>query len=171
MHDGYIFTLGICGSTMASGPAPASLDLMLAALAPVKRAAYFGEVLISTDLPSLDDPLTTPVVNDIADADVLLITTPLPGGKLPARLHSLVRLIEHAAPVQRRRFAVIIAFTDGTTEGLWPLRHALDAAAIEVLSELYAPAEADLDELAPELISLAHMVYGRAHALHPEALT
>ncbi|MBP1466956.1 hypothetical protein EYB53_014680 [Candidatus Chloroploca sp. M-50] len=171
MHDGYIFTLGICGSTMASGPAPASLDLMLAALSPVKRAAYFGEVLITTDLPSLDDPLTTPVLNDIVDADILLITTPLPGGKLPARMHALVRLVEQAAPVRRRRFAAIVAFTDGTTEGLWPLRHALESAAIEILGEIYAPAEADLDELAPDLVSLAHMVYGRAHALHPEALT
>ncbi|NTU84737.1 MAG: hypothetical protein HGA45_36135, partial [Chloroflexales bacterium] len=68
MHDGYIFTLGICGSASMSGPAQGCLDLMLATLSPVKRAAYLGEIRVSEGAPSLDDPLRGPVAGAIADA-------------------------------------------------------------------------------------------------------
>lgn len=170
MHDGYIFTLGVCGSASTSGPAPACLDLMLAALPPVKRAAYLGEVLISDGAPSLDDPLLAPVAADLADAEVLLVCTPLPGGALPARLAALARRLEQAPPAGRRRFAAIVAFTDGSTEPLWPLRHALEAAGCDLLAELYAPAEADLATLAEDAAELARTTYARARAANPGAL-
>lgn len=170
MHDGYLFILGICGSTSDSGPAPRCLDVMLAALPPVKRAAYLGEVLISEGAPSLADPLLQPVLEDIADAEVLLVATPLPGGALPARLAALAHSLAAAPPPARRRFAALVAFTDGSTAALWPLRHALEAAGCEILVELYAPAAAEPAAIADEAAELAREAYARARALRPEAL-
>lgn len=170
MHDGYIFTLGICGSASTSGPAQGCLDLMLAALAPVKRAAYLGAILVSEAAPSFDDPLIGPVTGDIIDAEVLLVTTPLPGGALPTRMLALARGLEQDPPPARRRFAVLVVFTDGSTAPLWPLRHALEAADIEILGELYAPADVALDEVADEAIAVARMAYARARASYPGAL-
>jgi hypothetical protein len=170
MHDGYIYTLGICGSAAGGGPAPVCLDLMLAALPPVKRAAYLGEVLLSADAPSLDDPLIAPVRDELADTELVLLVTPLPGGALPASLSALAAAIEHMPPPPARRFAVLVAFADGSLAGLWPLRHALDAAGIEILSELYAPTGTLAAAIAEEAVTLARIAYARARALHPEAL-
>lgn len=170
MHDGYIFTLGICGSASGGGPAPGCLDLMLAALPPVKRAAYLGEILVSQGSPSFADPLLEPVAADIGDAEVLLLVTTLPGGALPARLAALARSLEAAPPPARRRFVALVAFTDGSTAPLWPLRHALEAAGCEILAELYAGAEAELAAIADEAVALAQTAYARARAMHPEAL-
>jgi hypothetical protein len=171
MHDGYIYTLGICGSASGSGPAPACLDLMLAALAPVKRAAYLGEVLVmSGSSPSLDDPLLAPVYQDLADADLLLLVTPLPGGALPMSLEALATTISRLPPPPARRYAVLIVFANGSLNALWPLRHALEAAEIEILDELYASAETSMASIADEAIALARNAYNRARALHPEAL-
>lgn len=170
MHDGYIYTLGICGSASGSGPAPACLDLMLAAVPPVKRAAYLGEVLLSSGAASLVDPLIEPVRADIDAAELLIIVTPLPGNKLPARLTALVNAIEHEPPSVARRFALLVVFADASLVGLWPLRHALESAAIELLNELYIPTESDPQLIADELVTLARQAYGRARAMHPEAL-
>ena len=170
MHDGYIFTLGICGSASENGPAPGCLDLMLAALAPVKRAAYLGEILLSEGVPSFADPLLAPIATDIADAEVLLFATPLPGGTLPTRLLALARIRERVPPPPRRRFAVLVAFTDGSTAALWPLRYALEAAAIEILGELYAPADADRAAIDAEATALARFAYARACASYPGTL-
>jgi len=170
MHDGYIYTLGICGSASGSGPAPACLDLMLAAVPPVKRAAYLGEVMLSSGAVSLVDPLIEPVRADIDAAELLIIVTPLPGERLPARLTALVNAIEREPPSVARRFALLVVFADASLAGLWPLRHALEDAAIELLNEIYIPTESDPQLIADELIALARQAYGRARAMHPEAL-
>jgi hypothetical protein len=170
MHDGYLFTLGVCGGASASGPAPACLDLMLAALPPVKRAAYLGEVLVSEGEPSFDDPLLAPILGDIADAEVLLLSVPLPGGALPARLAALARALAAAPPPPRRRFAALVAFSDGPPTALWPLRHALEAIDCPLLGEIIAPADAQVAAIADEAAALAREAYARARALHPEAL-
>lgn len=169
MHDGYIFTLGLCGSATGGGPAPALLDLMLAAIPPVKRAAYLGEVFDSLEQPA-HDPLSEPVRADLADAELLLLTTPLPGGFLPTRLRKLADLIATTSFPHKRRFAALVVCTDGALDGLWPLRHALEVADIEILHEVYVAAAADPVALADELRELAQIAYGRARALHPEAL-
>lgn len=99
MHDGYLFTIGICGSASASNPAPALLDAMLAALPPVKRAALLGEVLPLAADGTLSDPLLDAVVQDIADAELLLFVTPLPpNGQLPARLEALLQRADALLP-------------------------------------------------------------------------
>lgn len=170
MHDGYIFTLGVCGSASDSGPAPACLDAMLAALPPVKRAAYLGEVLVSEGQPSFADPLTAPLLADVADAEVLLVATPLPGGALPARLRALAAAMEARPDQGRRRFAALVVFADGSTEGLWPLRHALEAAGAEIVGELYASAGEPPADVLAEAAELAGSTYRRARFLHPGAL-
>ncbi len=170
MHDGYIYTLGICGSASGSGLAPACLDLMLAALPPVKRAAYLGEVLVDDGTASPIDPLIEPVRADIDAAELLIIVTPLHGGRLPTRLTTLIRAIEQEPPSVARRFALLVVFADTSLVGLWPLRHAFEHAAIELLNEIYVPTDGDLHPIADELITLARQAYGRARAMHPEAL-
>jgi hypothetical protein len=128
MHDGYIFTLGIAGS--AGGPTAHCLDVMLAALPPVKRAAYLGDVLTSPGLPSLDDPLTAPILADVADAEVLLIVTPFLGGRLPPRLAALMRT---TPPADRRRFAALVTLGAGDAA---PLRMWLNTANARICAEL-----------------------------------
>ncbi len=107
MHDGYIYTLAICGSAAASTPAPAVVNAMLAALPPVKRAALLGEVvMLNTPADkTLHDPLIDQVVPDMTDAEILLLVTPLlvrvraegeTQVRLPARLEDLLR---RAAPL------------------------------------------------------------------------
>lgn len=170
MHDGYIFTLGVCGSTSDSGPAPACLDAMLAALPPVKRAAFLGEVLMSEGEPDLADPLTAPLLDDIADAEVILVATPLPGGALPARLRALAEALAARPGSERRRFAALVVFTDGSTTPLWPLRHALEGAGAEIVGEIYAPADASHSAIIADAATLARDTYLRARFLHPDAL-
>ncbi|MCS6881045.1 MAG: NAD(P)H-dependent oxidoreductase [Oscillochloridaceae bacterium] len=170
MHDGYLFTLGICGSANDGGPARQCLDAMLAALPPVKRAAYLGEVLVSADAPSFADPLAEPLLADIADAEVLLVVTPLPGGSLPPRLRGLFDALAAAPPPARRRFVALVAVGDGSMDGLWPLRHALEAVDAESIGELYADASTDLEELLAEAVRLARSAFSRAHFAHPHAL-
>jgi len=164
MHDGYIFTLGVCGSASDSGPAPACLDAMLAALPPVKRAAYLGEVLVSEGAPSLADPLTAPLLAEIADAELLLLVTPLPGGALPARVRALANGLSAAPPLARPRLAALVAFGNAAT-ALLPLRHALALAGVELLGELVAPAVSIEDA-----VSLARRAYAQARLLQPDAL-
>jgi NAD(P)H-dependent FMN reductase len=171
MHDGYIFTIGICGSASDSGLAPACLDAMLATLPPVKRAALLGEVLIFDGLPNLDDPLTSLIRADIADAELLLIVTPLIGGGLPARLRALANAVAAAPPPARQRFAVVVAVGLRDEAALLPLRRLCAAAGAKVISELWVKDDDMLsDGQRKQLEYLARAAYEMAHGLAPEAL-
>lgn len=92
MHDGYLFTLGICGTASGSSPAPALIGAMLRAIPPVKRAALLGEVLLLDDPTIFADPLRETVLADIRDAELLLIVSPLRSGRLPGRLTQLLKV-------------------------------------------------------------------------------
>ena len=169
MHDGYIFTIGICGS--ASGQAPACLDAMLAALPPVKRAALLGEVLLFVGPPCFDDPLADLIRTDIADAEVLLIVTPLIGGGIPARLHALARAVDAAPPPTRLRFAALVALGPQRDVALSPLRRLCAAAGATVVGEFWLSAEGGLNDAARQhLADLARAAYAQARNLAPEAL-
>jgi hypothetical protein len=169
MHDGYIFTLGICAGTY--GLAPACLNLMLAALPPVKRAALLGEVLISASAPSLDDPLVEPIRADIADAELLLVVTPLVGGALPTRLRALAHRVKFAPPPPRPRFMVIVVVGEPNDEALLPLRRLRTAVGAVEAGELWLE---DSDALGADqrrrLEDLARAAYAQARGLEPEAL-
>jgi hypothetical protein len=163
MHDGYIFTIGIAGS--AGGAAAACLDLMLAALPPVKRAAYLGAVFTHDGLPSLSDPLTAPIWADIADAEVLLIATPLPGGRLPARLHALT--LQHVF-VPRPRFAALVTFGAGDAYALEQWLHAIP---VTLCGQLHLPEQESLSTAHISAIrELARSAYYNARELLPHAL-
>ncbi|MEI7643414.1 MAG: hypothetical protein WCJ55_03800 [Chloroflexales bacterium] len=173
MHDGYLFTIGICGSASDSGLALACLDALLAALPPVKRAALLGEVLIFDGPPALDDPLTGPIRADIADAELLLIVTPvISGGGIPARLRALARAVVAAPPPARPRFAALVALGPRHDPALAPLRRLCAAAEATVIGELWLSAGGDeLDDPARrQLEALARAAYAQARSLAPEAL-
>jgi hypothetical protein len=177
MHDGYIFTLGVCGSASDSSPAPACLNAMLAALPPVKRAAYLGEVLLNEGAPSLADPLTGLLLGDVADAEVLLIVTPLPGGALPSRVHNLAQAIAASAPAggsqdeaQPPRFAALVAIGDGQGEAFHALRVALARVGATIVGEIHAPADAEQAQLVERAVELARAAYALARERRPAAL-
>lgn len=172
MHDGYIFTLGIAGA--AGGPTADCLDAMLAALPPVKRAAYLGDVLMSEGLPSLSDPLILPILGDVADAEVLLIVTPFIAGRLPPRIAAVTRTMP---PADRRRFAALITLGEGDATSL---RAWLAATNAELCAELAlsadgataqtAATDASGNSPADRLAACARAAYAAARALHPSAL-
>jgi hypothetical protein len=172
MHDGYIFTIGICGSASDSGLAPACLDVMLAALPPVKRAALLGEVLLFEGLPDLGDPLSDPICADIADAELLLVVTPLSGGVAPARLRALARAVVAAPPPARPRFAALVALGPQGDAALAPLRRLCAAAGATIVGELWLSAEEEDigDTVRRQLGDLARAAYAQARGLAPEAL-
>ncbi|NNJ11875.1 hypothetical protein EKD04_016200 [Chloroflexales bacterium ZM16-3] len=171
MHDGYIFTIGICGSASDSGLAPACLGAMLAALPPVKRAALLGEVLLFEGAPDLDDPLIDPIRADIADAELLLIVTPVSGERIPGRLGGLARAMVDAPPPPRPRYAALVAVGRRDEPSLAPLRRLCAAAGAELVGELWVEDGEQLgDEALRQLGDLAREAYARARALEPEAL-
>ncbi len=71
MHDGYLFTLGICGSADEDDPAPEVLSALLGQLPPVKRAAFLGPLP-----PGQPDALLADIVADMRDAELIVIVTP-----------------------------------------------------------------------------------------------
>lgn len=131
MHDGYLFTLGMCGTAAASNPAPAVLNSMLGALPPVKRAALLGEVLSLDSGGALHDPLLAQVAADMRDAELLLFVTPVYRSpsrgdmRLPARLAALLQAAALLAQAER-----------------WPGKH---AALVAVVSGDDNPTSADND--------------------------
>ncbi|RRR76156.1 MAG: hypothetical protein EI684_03495 [Candidatus Viridilinea halotolerans] len=170
MHDGYLYTLGICGSTAGNGPAPQCLDLMLAALPPVKRAAYLGEVLLDHASPGFRDPLLAPLYVELADAELLLIVTPLPGGQLPPRLQALAHVLCKTPLVSAPRYAIFIGFADHPPHALDALRLALTLNNTTLLHERFAPTAANPVAIATEAIIWAQHAYACARRHHPEAL-
>lgn len=66
MHDGYVYTFGICTTT--SGPAATLLNTLLAALPPVKRAAFLSD--FTADSAQL-------YAAEWHDAELVLLVVPL----------------------------------------------------------------------------------------------
>ena len=92
MHDGYLFTLGVCGTASAASVAPALLDAMMGALPPVKRVALLGDVRALSDDGELPpDEMLDEVAGDLADAEALLVVTPILHRGLPPRLMDALR--------------------------------------------------------------------------------
>ncbi len=120
MHDGYIFTLGICGTASASSVAPALLGMMMTVLPPVKRAAYLGDVLRlngSKDLPHpTRDHLLDEVLADMYDAELLLLVSPIHiransgAASLPARMQNLLeRARQLPSAALRGKWAIVVS--------------------------------------------------------------
>lgn len=167
MHDGYLFTLGICGSS--GGAAVAVLDAMLAALPPVKRAAYLGEIIVSEELPGFADPLAAPIGADIADAELLLLVTPLVGGALPPRLRDLDWL-DPAPPAQGDRFVALVILGDGPETALASLYASVERVGARLAGTIRLPAKPDLAQAMDAAAELARAAYAMARAQHPGSL-
>jgi hypothetical protein len=163
MHDGYLFTIGICGST--SGVGPAFLDRMLAALAPVKRAAYLGEVTISTADPDLRDPYLDAILADIADAEIMLLVTPMPEGVLPRRLQDLLQSLERRTEATGTLYGVIVVL--GSDTDTTALAERLRQIGVQVVGTLAQPTETDPDYTTAQMI--ARQAYDLARTAHPYA--
>lgn len=118
MHDGYLFTLGICGSADEDDPAPEVLSALLGQLPPVKRAAFLGPS------PSgQPDALLTDIVADMRDAELIVIVTPATVPQLPARLNDLLRAA-YAADLSGR-YAALVAIGPHAAAVLNELRAAV----------------------------------------------
>lgn len=92
MHDGYLFTLGVCGTASAASVAPALLDAMMHALPPVKRVALLGDVLLIGDADDLSrDEMLDQIAGDLPDAEAFLVVTPVVHRGLPPRLQAALR--------------------------------------------------------------------------------
>lgn len=178
MHDGYLFTLGICGTAASNSPAPALLDAMLAALPPVKRAALLGEVLPMAADGTLHDTLIEPIAADIADAELLIVVTPvLPGGVLPLRLEALLRRMEarYPPPALAGKFLALVGVApleplSQRVETLTALNHLARLCrhvGITTLSPLLLRSnDPSLNPPAPdeEILGLAQHAYAQASA-------
>ncbi len=174
MHDGYIFILGIGGTASASSPATTLLDTMLAALPPVKRAALLGEVVPLDNAGHWHDPLIDPVLGDMADAEVLLVVTPLPAGLLPARLAAL---LERATPLVQAgrlagKYAALLGVStapNASAPGMARLEQFCVSAGILVVGSLLVPGDVLPDHTA-QAVELAQLTYHQARQHHPDAL-
>lgn len=107
MHDGYLFTLALCGTATDRTPALAIVNTLLRALPPVKRAALLGEVVPldqgGQSAAPMHDWLLGQVIDDMRDAELLLIVSPLYLSSAPPthiRLPTrLATLLQQAAPL------------------------------------------------------------------------
>lgn len=91
MHDGYLFTLGICGTASSASIAPGLLTAMMRLIRPVKRVAHLGDICpLQADGSLANDSFLEEVVDDIPDAEALLIVTPVLHRGLPPRLQALL---------------------------------------------------------------------------------
>ncbi len=176
MHEGYIFTLGICGSTRTGYPALVLLEAMLQALPPVKRAAHLGEVLWFEQDQHLHDPLREPLLTDMRDAELLLIVTPLYRATLPFRVATLLDYATDLAVAGKLRgtFAVLVGIGPDALPEPVPmmlLQRFCDDAGITVagktvLTEDQAAKEGAVDRVA----ELARQAYALARQDIPDAL-
>ncbi|MCS6887381.1 MAG: NAD(P)H-dependent oxidoreductase [Chloroflexus sp.] len=158
MHDGYLFTLGICGSAAEDDPAPEVLSALLGALPPVKRAAFLGE------LPAgQPDLLLAEVVADMRDAELIVIVTPATVPQLPARLTNLLRAA--CAADLAGRYAALVTVGPYAQAVLHELRAAVATCGF-VIAGAFALVE---DAPLPEAELRAAYTAARA-ALAPHAL-
>jgi hypothetical protein len=110
MHDGYLFSLGICGTASDASRAPALLNAMLAAIPPVKRAALLGDVRRMDDPANIDgDGLLDEVAADFADAELLLLATPAVAGDVSPRMAALLAMAAHEVRANLPKHAVLLA--------------------------------------------------------------
>lgn len=158
MHDGYLFTLGICGSAEEDDPAPVILNQLLAALPPVKRAAFLGR--LPSDQP---DQLLADVVADMRDAELIIIVAPATTPQLPNRLDNLLRAT-YAAGISGR-YALLVTIGRHAPAVLQQLQ-AVTATCGLMITAAHALADHD-----PPPVTSAQAAYATARTnLAPNAL-
>lgn len=141
MHDGYLFTLGICGSADEDDPAPEVLSALLGQLPPVKRAAFLG--LLPLGQP---DTLLADIVADMRDAELIVIVTPATAPQLPARLNDLLRAA-YAADLAGR-YAALVAVGPHAATVLNELRAAVATCGFTIAGGFALAADTPLPHAA-----------------------
>lgn len=172
MHDGYLFTLGICGSAAAGQPALRLLDAMLAALPPVKRAVYLGEVLPIAADGTLQDPLLEPLLADMADAEILLLSTPAPPNGLPLRLRRMLEYLPALQQAGRLAPQQIVAVTVGPAADAAIHQLRQTCAALTCTLRDVALDESAIEQAATQdrVVELARAAYRAVRRSAPDAL-
>jgi hypothetical protein len=167
MHDGYLYTLGICGTAAGNNPAPALLSAMLRAIPPVKRAAMLGEVVLLDDPTTFTDPLLDRVLADMYDAELLFIVTPTPGGRLPARLTQLLARIPADALAETHSLVVLVGDTlHDARAAERTIIDRLTPTAVQFTELLFTHADEPFDRFE----AAAQRAYRQARILVPHAL-
>lgn len=120
MHDGYLFTLGVCCSTSANNPALMLLDTLLGALPPVKRAAFLSDVGAPDHQAGFDDQVLPAIVADLCDAELLIVVTPVSSDALPDRLTAV---LHQAAPLAhsgalREKMVLLVGIADSNEKNM-----------------------------------------------------
>lgn len=171
MHDGYLFTLGICGTASGSSPAPDMLGAMLRAIPPVKRAALLGEVLLLDDPAIFADPLRDVLLADLGDAELLLIVSPLRLGRLPGRLTQLLKFAAEM-PLGGKHALVVLLGTaeDRLRTAEQVISRLIEPSGIQIIETLTASDEliSPTEQAAIEAATLR--AYHIARALRPNLL-
>ncbi len=158
MHDGYLFTLGICGSAGDDDPATELLNDLLAALPPVKRAAFLASS--PTDQAA---ELVAAVVADMRDAELMVIVTPANAPHLPPCLEQI--LAAARAVDVRGRYAALYAIGPYADAASRALRAAVADCGLVIAAAHHASADQ------PPSPSTVYPVYLAARAaLAPNAL-
>lgn len=170
MHDGYLFTLGICGTASGASPAPQLLDALLSVLPPVKRAALLGEVRLLATTGQPEDPLLAPILADCRDAELLLLVTPPVGTQLPPRLANVLNQAIAGGSSWQGKTALLVVV--GAAE---PALLALDETcrrlgATVVTAQLIAEAEAGDPQVIEQLQAATRAAYATARQTIPHAL-
>ena len=171
MHDNYLFTLGVCGSASASSPALGLLETMLRVLHPVKRAALLGEVVALVEGAFTADPMALPILADIADAELLLIVTPFPANRLPARLTTILAMQAPPNPTIRGRHALLVGICGAQAPAMEPLTTFCQTAGFHLAGTLCLPPALAATPAAHHAVAaLARYAYTLAQRHNPAVL-
>jgi hypothetical protein len=151
MHDGYLFTLGICGATSDASRAPGLLNEMLAAIPPVKRAALLSDVRRLDDPSNIDgDGLLDEASTDFADAELLLLVTPAVAGDVAPRMAALLAMAAHEVLPNLPKHAVLLATDEEGDESAALALARLEAwcaqCGVTVEAQIALPLTADTEE-------------------------
>lgn len=169
MHDGYLFTLGICGTASGNSAAPALLGRMLAAIPPVKRAALLGEIVLLDDPDRFADPMLEAVLAEMDDAELLLIVTPTRHGRLPARLEELLTQATTRQLQGKYALAIILREADMTTTVVGTIRRFAALSGLHLIATLELSEQSLDPQACVELEALARRAYDAARTLAPNA--
>jgi NAD(P)H-dependent FMN reductase len=164
MHDGYLFTLGICGTASDASIAPAVLGAALRAIPAVKRAALLGDVRRDGERR---DALVAAVAADAADAELLIIVTPPVAGGLPLRLAAALHTVSGHGGVLPAAGALLILVADEgepAPMALAQLREWCAAIGASEVGMLALPGDMPADQQLDQAAQAAKIAYEQMSA-------
>lgn len=167
MHDGYLFTLGVCGTASDASRAPALLNAMLGAIPPVKRAALLGDVRRLDDPANIDgDGLLDEAASDFADAELLILATPSVAGDVAPRMAALLAMAAHEVSQNGPKHALLLT-TDEEGDETAPLALArlvawCEQCGVTVAAQIALPIATPDEEALQTARTFAQIAYEQA---------